>query len=120
MGYAPPGSQDIYGAISGGIKEVNETIRTGVNALAGRGQRDKSLEERRAKAEQVLQEDKLVRKALEITRRATEQQRAQAPQPEAEPPAEPPLGRMSPVPRPSPTGSGAAEAAAPVPAEAPA
>ena len=120
MGYAPPGSQDIYGAISGGIKEVNETIRTGVNALASRGQRDKSLEERRSKAEQVLQEEKVLRKAMNAIERAKEQLRAQATQPDAEPPAQPPLGRMSPVvPGPRPTGSGAA-GAAPVPEEAPA
>lgn len=119
MGYAPPGSQDIYGAISGGIKEVNETIRTGVNALASRGQKDKSLEERRAKAEQVLQEEKMLGKAMKVISRAQEQRQAQAAQPGAEPPPQPPLGRMSSVHPPQAPPTAPASAAA-IPEEAPA
>lgn len=110
MGYAPPGSQDIYGAISGGIKDVNQTIQTGINALAGRGQKDKSLEERRAKAEQVLQEEKMLGKAMNVIRRAQEQRQAQAAQPE---PAQPPLGRMGPAATPAPPPAPASPPAVP-------
>ena len=118
MGYAPPGSQDIYGAISGGIKDVNQTIQTGINALASRGQRDRSLEERRAKAETVLQEEKMLGRAMSVIRRAQEQRQAQAAPAGGEPPPEPPLGRMTPVHPPAP--SPATSQSAPVPEEAPA
>ena len=70
MGYAPPGSEGIYGAIGKGFQEVNDTMRTGISAIAGRGQKDKSLDDRRKMAEAALQEDKILQRALEAVRRA--------------------------------------------------
>lgn len=73
LGFVPQGSQDIYGALTAGFKEVNDTMRTGIGAAFNRSPKDRSMEERRSKAEAALQEETLVQRAMEAVRRAERQ-----------------------------------------------